>query len=185
MMLGWVQAGWLKRSTSNRWERRSTKRSPLAPIETGAPSAGRKAGLEVRLLNGWNYYLEYRNGQGVQIADRNLPTNDRVLGTDVVSAPYAPPISRPTILLLNNDIDGDGAVLGNGQDYEETDTTDPVYPTDFKIDVSGVNGSKADVRVRYGVNSRPDPPSVPGRPGPTGSGRARTSKSATRRTRPT
>ena len=35
------------------------------------------------------------------------------------------------------------------------------------------------MRVRYGVNSRPDPPSVPGRLGPTGSGRARTSKSAT------
>ena len=77
-----------------------------------------------------------------------------MLSTDVVSAPYAPPISRPGILLLNNDIDGDGAVLGNGQDYEETDTTDPVYPTDFKVDVNGINGSKSDVHIRYGVNSQ-------------------------------
>src|SRR5262249_2082620 len=37
------------------------------------------------------------------------------------------------------------------------DTTDPVYPTDFKIDVSGIDTTKADVRIRYGVNSKPDP----------------------------
>ena len=83
-----------------------------------------------------------------------------------MSPPYTAPIARPSILLLNNDGDGDGAVLTNGQDYEETDTTDPVFPTDFKVDVSGVSGSKADVRVRYGVNSRPDP-SIRPWPSPT------------------
>lgn len=166
LALGWVQPGWVQSFNFQSMAAPVDQTVTLAPIENGAPSASRKTGVEIRLADGWNYYFEYRNGQATQIGDRSLPTNDRVLGTDVVSAPYAPPISRPGILLLNNDIDGDGAVLGNGQDYEETDTTDPVFPTDFKVEVSGINGSKADVRIRYGVNSRPDPSIRPWPAGP-------------------
>lgn len=157
MALGWVLPGWVQPFNFQSMAAPLDQTVALSPIENGAPAAGRRAGIEIRLADGWNYYFEYRIGQTAQIADRGLPTNDRVLGTDVVSTPYTPPIARPGILLLNNDIDGDGAVLTNGQDYEETDTTDPVFPTDFKVDVNGVNGSKADVRVRYGINSRPDP----------------------------
>lgn len=157
MILGWVQPGWLQTFNFQSMAVPVDQTIALSPIENGTPPAGQKAGVEIRLADGWNYYFEYRIGQTAQIGDRGLPTDSRVLGTDVVSAPYAPPISRPGILLLNNDVDGDGAVLGNNQDYEETDTTDPVYPTDFKVDVSGINGSKADARVRYGVNSKPDP----------------------------
>ena len=157
MMLGWVQPDWLQTFNFQSMAAPVDQTIALSPIENGAPPAGRKVGLEIRLADGWNYYFEYRIGQAAQIGDRSLPTDNRVLGTDVVSAPYAPPISRPAILLLNSDIDGDGAVLGNSQDYEETDTTDPVYPTDFKVDVSGINNTKADVRVRYGVSSKPDP----------------------------
>lgn len=166
MILGWVQGSWLQTFNFQAMAAPVDQTVTLHPIELGAPPAGRKSGVEIRLADGWNYYLEYRAGQGVQIGDRSLPVNSRVLGTDVVSAPYTPPISRPGILLLNNDIDGDGAVLGNGQDYEETDTTDPVFPTDFRIDVSGIDGSKADVRIRYGVNSRPDPSIRPWPAGP-------------------
>ena len=157
MLLGWVQPGWLQAFNFQSMAAPVDQTVTLSPIENGAPPSSREVGVEIRLADGWNYYFEYRRGQTAQIGDRSLPTDDRVLGTDVVSAPYTPPIARPAILLLNNDGDGDGAVLANGQDYEETDTTDPVFPTDFKVDVSGINGSKADVRVRYGVNSRPDP----------------------------
>ncbi len=156
MMLGWVQPGWVQSFNFQSMAAPLDQTVTLEPIEEGGPPSGRKTGVEIRLADGWNYYFEYRKGQGAQIADRDLPTDSRVLGTDVVSPPYVAPISRPTILLLNNDVDGDGAVLGSGQDYEETDTTDPVYPTDFKVDVSGANGT-ANVRVRYGVNSKPDP----------------------------
>ncbi|MDP2601531.1 MAG: CARDB domain-containing protein [Deltaproteobacteria bacterium] len=157
MILGWVQPNWLQTFNFQSMAAPVDQAITLSPIENGAPPAGRNAGVEIRLADGWNYYFEYRIGQTAQIGDRSLPTDNRVLGTDVVSAPYSPPISRPGILLLNSDIDGDGAVLGNNQDYEETDTTDPVYPTDFKVDVSGINNSKADLRIRYGVNSKPDP----------------------------
>ncbi len=166
MMLGWVQGGWIQTFNFQSMAAPVDQSFALHPIELGVPPAGRSSGIEIRLADGWNYYLEYRTGQTPQIGDRNLPTDSRVLGTDVVSAPYTPPISRPAILLLNNDIDGDGAVLGNGQDYEETDTTDPVYPTDFRVDVSGIDANKADVRIRYGVNSRPDPSIRPWPAGP-------------------
>lgn len=157
MMLGWVDSAAIETFNFQAMATPVDKTVTLHPAELGTPPAGRKSAIEIRLADGWNYYIEYRKGQVTQIADRALPTDNRVLGTDVVSAPYTPPLLRPAILLLNNDVDGDGAVLGNGQDYEETDTTDPVYPTDFRVDVSGVDGTKADVRVRYGVNSRPDP----------------------------
>jgi M6 family metalloprotease-like protein len=166
MILGWIQPDWLQTLNFQSMAAPVDQTFILSPIESGAPPAGRKAGIEIRLADGWNYYFEYRIGQAAQIGDRSLPTDNRVLGTDVVSAPYTPPISRPGILLLNNDIDGDGAVLDNSQDYEETDTTDPVYPTDFKVDVSGIDSSKADVRVRYGVNSKPDPSIRPWPAGP-------------------
>jgi M6 family metalloprotease-like protein len=157
LILGWVQPGWLQSFNFQSMATPVDQTVTVSPIENGAPPAGKKVGLEIRIADGWNYYFEYRIGQTAQLGDRSLPTDSRVLGTDVVSAPYVAPIARPGILLLNNDVDGDGAVLGNSQDYEETDTTDPVYPTDFKVDVSGVNSSKADIRVRYGVNSKPDP----------------------------
>ena len=157
LALGWVQPGWVDAFDFQSMAAPVDRTVTLSAIETGALPAGRRAGIEIRIADGWNYYFEYRNGQAGQIGDQALPTANRVLGTDVVSAPFTAPISRPHILLLNNDIDGDGAVLGNAQDYEETDTTDPVFPTDFRIDVSGIDGTKADVRVRYGVNSRPDP----------------------------
>jgi M6 family metalloprotease-like protein len=157
LILGWVQPGWVQSFNFQSMATPVDQTVAVSPIENGSPPAGRKVGLEIRIADGWNYYFEYRIGQTAQLGDRSLPTDSRVLGTDVVSTPYTPPIARPGILLLNNDVDGDGAVLGNSQDYEETDTTDPVYPTDFKVEVSGINSAKADIRVRYGVNSKPDP----------------------------
>jgi M6 family metalloprotease-like protein len=167
MMLGWADPNWVEPFNFQSMAAPVDETVHLSPIEDGAPPAGHKAGIEIRLADGWNYYFEYREGQAIQIADRSLPTDNRVLGTDVVSAPYTPPISRPGILLLNNDVDGDGPVLGNGQDYRETDFSDPTYPTDFEVDVSGINGgAQADVRIRYGVNSKPDPSIRPWPAGP-------------------
>jgi len=67
-----------------------------------------------------------------QIGDRALPEDG-----DVVSPPYTPPFSRPGLLLLPQDGDADGEVLSNGENYRETDFSDPTYPTDFRVDVSG------------------------------------------------
>jgi len=157
MMLGWLPSSRIKTYNFASMAMPIDETITLHPIERSDVPVCRYSAIEIRIADGWNYYFEYRIGQSANIGDRNLPIDSRVLGTDVVSAPWTPPTSRPGILLLSNDADGDGSVLSNGQDYEETDYTDPVYPTDFKVDVSGINGTKADVHIRYGVNSKPDP----------------------------
>jgi hypothetical protein len=139
----------------------------LHPIELGVPPVLQSTAVEVRIGDGLNYYFEYRNGENPQIGDRALPTDDRVLGTDVASPPYVPPFARPTVLLLPSDGDDSGAVLGNGDFYREIDASPS--PVEFRMDVSGINGSKADLRIRYGTNGRPDPsirpwPASPSRP---------------------
>lgn len=158
MMLGWIQAAWLKTynfATGGGGVVNET--TSLSPIENGAPTGTNKIGIEIRIADGWNYYTEFRSPQTTQIGDRALNTSNAILVTDVDSTPGDAPISRPNILLVNNDIDGDGSVLINGGDYEETDNSDPTYPTDFRLSVSGITAAKADVKIEYGVNSKPDP----------------------------
>ncbi len=156
MILGWIPKSWIKTFDFATMGVPVQETVTLRPIEKGAPGSGSYAGIEVRVADGWNYYFEYRSAQTGQIGDRNLPANDRVVGTDV-RPPKEAPIARPRVLLLANDPDGDGSVLGNTQDFTAKDTTNPLFPTTFTVAVSGIDGKKADVRVEYGVNSKPDP----------------------------
>ena len=155
MILGWVPA------TSIRTFNFAASAAPvdttatLHAIERGAPPVGRSSAVEVRIGDGLNYYFEYRNGENPQIGDRALPADDRVLGTDVASAPFVPPFSRPGVLLLPADGDDNGAVLGNGEFYREIDSSPS--PVEFRADVSGITADKAEIRIRYGTNGRPDP----------------------------
>lgn len=156
MMLGWIPAGNIVQYNFATMAAPVDQVTSLRAVEQ-APAAGQASVIEVRIADGWNYYFEYRKGQTGNIGDQALPTNDIVFGTDVVSPPWTPPVSRPAILLLNNDSDGDGSVLAATKDYKETDYSDPTFPTDFRVSVNGISTTKADVRVQYGVNSRPDP----------------------------
>lgn len=167
MMLGWVQEPWLKTyNFANGGGGVVNETISLSPIERGAPAAGKSTGIEIRIADGLNYYVEFRAPQNTHIGDRSLPTPNAVLVTDVDSTPGDAPISRPTILLVGNDIDADGSVLTNGTDYEATDTTDPTFPTDFKLSVNGITIDKADVTIQYGINSKPDPSIHPWPAGP-------------------
>ena len=158
MMLGWMQAGWLKLyNFALNGGAPVDETVTLEAIETCPPATGCYGGIEVRIADGYNYYIEYRIGQGVEISDRQLPTNSAVLVTEVISSGFSAPVTRPYILKIPNDTDGDGPVLTNGLDFKATDLSNPTYPTDFKISVSGINGTTASVRIQYGVNSRPDP----------------------------
>lgn len=158
MMLGWVQDTWLRLyNFANGGGGVVNETISLSPIERGAPPAGQKTGIEIRIADGWNYYAEFRSPQSTQIGDRSLPVPDAALVTDVDSTPGDAPISRPVIILVGNDLDSDGSVLTNGADYEATDSSDPTYPTDFKLSVSGITADKADSTVQYGINSKPDP----------------------------
>ena len=165
MMLGWVPASWVQAFNFASSGAPLDQNVTLSPIEQGPPPAGRIAAAEVRIGDGLNYYFEYRNGENPQIGDRALPTDDRVLATDVASPPFVPPFSRPTVLLLPATGDDDGPVLGNGDFYREIDASP--FPVEFRVDASGITGSKADLRVRYGTNGRPDPSIRPWPASPT------------------
>jgi M6 family metalloprotease-like protein len=158
LALGWIDSAWVKTFDFASAAGPVDQSVRLSPIEVnGAPPAGSFKGIEVRIADGFNYYFEYRNSQSSQIGDRSLLENKVVLGTDVVSGVFVPPQDRPPILKLNLDSDGDGDVLSNGENYREVDTTDASFPADFTLNVSGNDDTKADLRVRYGVNGRPDP----------------------------
>jgi M6 family metalloprotease-like protein len=165
LQLGFLQPSWVKAfDFASNMGVPVDQKVTLQAIETGAPAAGHFSAIEVRIADGWNYYLEYRIGQSAQEGDRQLPVDSRVLVTDMVAPPWDPPDSRPEILLLGSG--GDGPVLGDGQKYQETDFTDPTFPTPFEVDVDGIDGIKADVRIRYGVNGKPDPSIRPWPAGP-------------------
>jgi M6 family metalloprotease-like protein len=161
MRLGWIPQNNLKLYNFQAIAGSVDETVTLHPVELANPPGGRYTGVEVRIAPDYNYYFEYRVAQSTQIGDQSLPTNDRVLGTDVSFAEnYEDAARRKPVMLLPNDIDGDGPVLGNGQDYEEQDVSPPDgpnFPTDFSATVTNIDGTKADVRVQYGVYSQPDP----------------------------
>jgi M6 family metalloprotease-like protein len=154
---GWVNDSWVKMYNFGSMAAPVDETITLHPVEAGNPPAGRFSGIEIRISDGWNYYFEYKKGMVGEINSQSLPENRRVIGTDGISGLFTPPFERPSLLFLPNDADGDGQVLSTSEDYEETDITDPAFPTDFKVTVVSEDGDKAVVRVQYGVNSKPDP----------------------------
>jgi len=152
MRLGWVDASWIKCFNFAGANLPVDETVTLKPLADGNPGTNRYVGAEVRVSDGFNYYFEYRKEDTAKIADRNLPTDNRVLGVDAWSGAQAAPYARPAVLLLPNEPDSDGPVLGNGNGYYEK-----VPPVEFHADVSGIDGTKADLRIRYGVFGKPDP----------------------------
>ena len=150
MRLGWIDPSWVEVCDFSK--NPATREVTLQALETlsrSGPGAGRKAGIEIRLRDGWNYYFEHRRDQPGQIGDQMLPA-DAVLGTDVFQA-KADDMARPLILLLPNDVDGDGPVLEVAtSDYEESDVTNPDRMNDFRLTriLPPLGATPDDVRVR-------------------------------------
>ncbi|MGH9954934.1 MAG: hypothetical protein ACRD39_04655, partial [Nitrososphaeraceae archaeon] len=119
MMLGWVQGSWIQSFNFSAIGGSVDQTITLHQIERGAPPSGRRAGIEIRIADGWNYYFEHRRGQTSQIGDRFLPEDNIVVGTDVTSPPYSPPLSRPGFLMLPQG--SAGVAFANGESYQETD----------------------------------------------------------------
>lgn len=157
-----MRMGWVPKSALNLYNFQSiagyvNETVTLHPTELPNPPAGRFSGIEVRITPGWNYYFEYRVAQGNQIGDQNLPQDDRVLGTDVMYGEDLETMTRrKPVMLLENDADGDGPILGSGQDFKDKDTSSGI-PTDFRAAVTAIGNSKADVMIQYGISSQPDP----------------------------
>jgi M6 family metalloprotease-like protein len=120
MRQGWVEKGHI-RLVNFQGGGGVTDQITLQAAEiTSAPPSGRFRGIEIRLSDGWNAYVEYRARQAGQVSDA-LPDDRRVVITDVTSDHFAHPTLRPNVVLVHNDADGDGPVLEPGEDYEEID----------------------------------------------------------------
>lgn len=163
LRLGWVHPTWFRSFDFSA--------SPVGDTVTlhavdsltrNGPPPGRRAGIEVRIEDGWNYYFEHRRTVPGHVADQGLAANagagDIVLGTDVRADGAGRP-ARPVILRLGDDADHDGAVLSTAaQDYEETDTTNTNRQHDFRLVVDSIDPVDADairVKVEYVAAHRP------------------------------
>jgi M6 family metalloprotease-like protein len=118
-----------------------------------APTAGRFRGIEIRLSDGWNTYVEYRAKQPSHLGD-TLPDDRRVVITDVTSEIFRTPVERPPIVFVHNDADGDGPILPATADYEDVD---PTSQKSLVVTVRSTAADSAVVNVKYGSDGRPDP----------------------------
>lgn len=164
MRQGWVQAGDLRLFNFS-----------VAPPAGGVvnetvtlhaaelpPLGGRSRGAEIRLSDGWNTYIEYRAKQPAQFGD-TLPTDRRVVITDVTSDSFSSPVSRPPIVFVHNDADGDGPILDMNLDYEEID---PSSQKQLTVSVVSTGADNAVVSIKYDSGQRPDPGIRPWTGGP-------------------
>ena len=162
LRLGWVKPAWLRRfdfsasPTGGMVTLHATER-----LTQSGPPAGRVAGIEVPIQDGWSYLFELRRKEGGQVGDQALDSLSAlkflVLGTDLrVSRGES---ARPRILLLPADVDGDGPVLDTAdEDYKDSDTTNPQRMHDFGLVVQAMGAPDADsaqVRVDYIAAHRP------------------------------
>lgn len=129
----------------------------LYPIEK-LPGPNCYSAIEIRLAAGHNYYVEYRVPQPDQTSDQWLPSPKNILVTDATnpSPNESLPYDRPRVMLIHKDSDGDGPVLDKNQGFNETDITSPAH-NPFVIYVNDLDGTKANVSIRYGPVGRPDP----------------------------
>ena len=155
MQLGWVPAGHV-RTLSVGVSGYVDEEVILHPAGRLMPlPAGRRQAIELRIADGRNYYFEYRRRNATALSDQTTPEDFVVVGTDYVSGD-TPPTNRRPLTLLRDDSDFDGGTFGLGDDYEESDTSDPSYPNDFRMEVLETANEFARVRLRY-ADAKPDP----------------------------
>lgn len=165
MMLGWVKPEWVLPLNFAGGTSPEPVSVRLSPIESGVPGTGQRAGIEIRIADRWNIYVEYRNARSGQISDQGLPEGNRILVTDVRTPSTTldqygalDTGKQRMILLVPTDYDLNPApataVLDTGEIYHYEDPTDPTMV--LTIAVVGIYGNEAEVTVTYGA-ARPDP----------------------------
>ena len=160
MRLGWISPDWIE--VCDFGQNPASRTLTLQAIESltrSGPPPGRRAGVEVRIRDGWNYYFEYRRSQASQIGDRALPGGSAILGTDLFQA-GADDVARALILKLPLDVDGDGPILRTREsDYEESDVTNPDRMNDFRFTRKTnplLNSNAITVQIDYVGAHRPE-----------------------------
>jgi M6 family metalloprotease-like protein len=164
LRLGWVDRQWLRRFEFSASPVGGSVVLQATETLTGAgPVAGQVAGIEVPIFDDWSYLFEYRREQPGQIGDQRLETSvvtgrtQILVGTDL--RVRGGDVARPPIIRLGDDLDGDGPVLvNNGQDYQDSDTTNPERMHDFILTLDAIASpgpDSAKVDVKYLEAHRP------------------------------
>ena len=80
MRLGWIDPDWIEAIdfSVNPASRNVTLRA-IEALSRSGPPGGERAGIEVRVNDGSNYYFEYRREQAGQIGDQDSPSTARCL----------------------------------------------------------------------------------------------------------
>lgn len=163
LRMGWVPAAGVRAFDFSKSSAGVDQTITLHASELFPTPAGRVRGIEIRLGNGWNYYIEYRAEQPGFSTD-DLPQDRRVVLTDMISENFTPPILRPRIMFVPRNPDGDDRLLTIGGDF---DATDPGTGFALKVDVVSTDADNARVRVRYASDARPELGIRPWDNGPT------------------
>ncbi len=162
--LGWADRGWLRRFdfSANPVGGSVVLQATETLSDTG-PTAGRSAGIEVPISDDWSYLFEYRREQPGQIGDQRMETSvitgrtSVLVGTDLRAR--GGEVARPPIIRLGGDVDGDGPLLVNdGQDYRDSDVTNPQRMHDFVLRLTSIaspDSDSAEVDVDYLEAHRP------------------------------
>ncbi|MET0859514.1 MAG: hypothetical protein ABW091_00665 [Microbacterium sp.] len=159
MQLGWVPAAEV-RTLSVGVAGYVDESIDLHPAGRGGPApAGRRQAVELRIADGRNYYFEYRRRNAGAMSDQTIAEDFVVVGTDYVSGD-TPPTNRRPLTLLRDDADADAGTFALNDDYEESDTSDPAYPNDFRLEVTQAGNNMARVHLRY-ADAKPDPAFAP------------------------
>lgn len=171
MQLGWIHPDWIEVCDfGQNPASRTVRLHAIEKLTRSGPPAGSKAGVEVRIREGWNYYFEYRRKQASGVGDQKIKPANVIVGTDVYTAPKdkdlqeieGVPGSRPLILLLPKDVDNDGPLLTKpNQNYQESDVTNPDRMNDFSLTrkssaIFPVSGDSVEVQIAYQGAHRPE-----------------------------
>ena len=161
MRMGWIAAKHLK-LYNFKAPARSRRTSPCTPRSSATLQAGGSRASRSGSAMAGTTMSSIARSRPSQTTD-DIPTDRRVVNTDVTSDTFTAPIARPPILFVRPDIDGDGAIIGTGSDLEEKD---PGTQMDLKVEVVSTAADNAVVRVSYGSNGKPEPGIRPWTGGP-------------------
>ena len=124
--------------------------------ELGTTPNGMCKAVEARLADGWTYFIEYRSKQPGSISDQwdSLSPSRAIVITDVIRDKAAAPTTRPPILFVHKDAQGDGPVLDDvDDDFLERNPTTHLL---INVKVIALADDHAKVQVQYGSQGWPE-----------------------------
>ncbi|KAK5105602.1 hypothetical protein LTS08_001879 [Lithohypha guttulata] len=155
MRMGWVNASALK-LFNFQVSGAVSETVILRAAEVGTVATNQSRGIEIRLADGWNLYIEYRAEQIGFISD-DLIHDQRVMITDVVCTSFRPVSSRPVILFVRDDPATPGIDEHLLARNDSLIQIEPATQMRLAAKVLSTDTNTAQVQVTYSSGQRPEP----------------------------